>query len=116
MGRLALSMSKSVDGFIAGPVDELMPTGVVITGTTTGDFAGYGGGDHHHGVPIFVPAHKAPAGTPPGGARFVTGGTESCTEPAKKASARGAVRAPRFRHRLCPGRGWPGRGFHDRRR
>ena len=127
MGRLVLcmSMSMSLDGFIAGPGDnkdhpfgtkgrrlhgwlgdggdvsgfrpgdepsravfgELMPAGAVITGRRTGDFAGYWGGDHHDGVPIFVPAHQAPAGTPPGDVRFVTGGIESCAGQAKAAAA-----------------------------
>jgi dihydrofolate reductase len=35
--------------------DEAMSSGAVITGRRTGDFAGYWGGDHHNGVPIFVP-------------------------------------------------------------
>jgi dihydrofolate reductase len=45
--------------------DELMSTGAVITGRRTGDFVDYWGGDHHDGVPIFVPTHQAPTGTPP---------------------------------------------------
>lgn len=65
---------------------ELMPAGAVITGRRTGDFAGYWGGDHHGGVPIFVPGHQAPAGTPPGGVRFVTDGIESCAGQAKAAA------------------------------
>src|SRR6266568_5075286 len=63
--------------------DELMSTGAVITGRRTGDYVGYWGGDHHDGVPIFVPTHQAPAGTPPGGVNFVTGGIESCVEDRK---------------------------------
>ncbi len=66
--------------------DELMSTGAVITGRRTGDYVGYWGGDHHDGVPIFVPTHQAPAGTPPGGVNFVTGGIESCVEQAKAAA------------------------------
>ena len=44
--------------------DEAMATGAVITGKRTGDFAGYWGGDHHNGVPIFVPTHQPPADNP----------------------------------------------------
>lgn len=66
--------------------DEVMSTGAVITGRRTGDFVGYWGGDHHNGVPIFVPTHQAPAGTPPGDVRFVTDGIESCAEQAKAAA------------------------------
>ena len=66
--------------------DELMSTGAVITGRRTGDYVGYWGGDHHDGVPIFVPTHHPPAGPPPGGVRFVTDGIESCAEQAKAAA------------------------------
>lgn len=37
-----------------------MSTGAIITGRRTGEFADYWGGDHHDGVPIFVPTHIAP--------------------------------------------------------
>ena len=66
--------------------DEVMSTGAVITGRRTGNFVGYWGGDHHDGVPILVPTHQAPAGTPPGDVRFVTDGIESCAEQAKAAA------------------------------
>lgn len=66
--------------------DELMSTGAVITGRRTGEFTGYWGGDHHGGVPIFVPTHQAPAGTAPGRVRFVTDGIESCVKQAKAAA------------------------------
>ena len=66
--------------------DELMSTGAVITGRRTGDFVGYWGGDHHDGVPIFVPTHQAPAGTFPGDVRFVTDGIRSCVRQAKAAA------------------------------
>ena len=36
----------------------------MITGKRIGDFAGYWGGDHHNGVPIFVPTHQPPAENP----------------------------------------------------
>jgi dihydrofolate reductase len=66
--------------------DELMETGAVITGKRTGDFVDYWGGDHHGGVPIFVPTHHAPMRTYPGDVRFVTDGIESCVEQAKAAA------------------------------
>ena len=66
--------------------DDLMSTGAVITGRHTGDFVDYWGGDHHDGVPIFVPTHQAPTSTPPGDVRFVTDGIESCVEQAKAAA------------------------------
>jgi len=68
--------------------DELMSTGAVITGRRTGEFTGYWGGDHHAGVPIFVPTHQAPAGPAPGGVHFVTGGIASCARQAKAAAGR----------------------------
>ncbi len=83
---------EGVSGFRAGDepgramFGELMSTGAVITGRRTGDFAGYWGGDHHDGVPIFVPTHPAPAGRPPGDVRFVTDGIESCAGQAKAAA------------------------------
>jgi dihydrofolate reductase len=74
------------DGLGQTVSDEMLSTGVVITGRRTGDFVGYWGGDHHSGVPIFVPTHQAPVGTPPGNVRFVTDGIESCAEQAKAAA------------------------------
>ena len=67
--------------------DEMLATGAVITGRRTGEFTGYWGGDHHDGVPVFVPTHRAPAGPAPAGVHFVTGGIESCAEQAKAAAA-----------------------------
>jgi dihydrofolate reductase len=79
-----LYMSMSLDGFIAGPnetvdnglgdggdrlhewalkdpqgvnrqvVDEFMSTGAVVAGRGTVEPAGYWGGDHHDGVPIYI--------------------------------------------------------------
>lgn len=66
--------------------DELMSTGAVITGRRTGDFAGYWGGDHHDGVPIFVPTHKAPADNPHERVHYVTDGIAACVEQAKAAA------------------------------
>jgi dihydrofolate reductase len=66
--------------------DESMSTGAVITGKRTADFAGYWGGDHHNGVPIFVPTHQPPADNPYAQVRFVTDGIESCVAQAKAAA------------------------------
>lgn len=66
--------------------DEGMSTGAVITGRRTGDFAGYWGGDHHNGVPIFVPTHHPPADNPYERVHFVTDGIESCVRQAKEAA------------------------------
>ena len=48
-----------------GPVnrsvfDELMATGAVVAGRGTVEPAGYWGGDHHDGVPIFILTRRAP--------------------------------------------------------
>jgi dihydrofolate reductase len=40
-----------IDGDV---VDEVMATGAVVAGRGTVDPAGYWGGDHHDGVPIFI--------------------------------------------------------------
>lgn len=66
--------------------DEVLATGAVITGRRTGDFVDYWGGDHHGGVPIFVPTHQAPPGTHAGDVRFVTDGIEACAAQAKAAA------------------------------
>jgi dihydrofolate reductase len=66
--------------------DELLSTGAVITGRRTGDFVDYWGGDHHDGVPIFVPTHTAPADNRYQRVHFVTDGIESCVSQAKAAA------------------------------
>jgi dihydrofolate reductase len=44
----------SVTGADARVVDEFMSTGAVVAGRGTVEPAGYWGGDHHDGVPIFI--------------------------------------------------------------
>jgi dihydrofolate reductase len=66
--------------------DEAMSTGAVMVGRRTGDFAGYWGGDHHDGVPIFVPTHEAPADNPHELVHYVTDGIAACVEQAKAAA------------------------------
>ena len=66
--------------------DEMMSTGAVVTGRRTGDFADYWGGDHHDGVPIFVPTHTAPADNRHERVHFVSDGIAACVEQAKAAA------------------------------
>jgi dihydrofolate reductase len=66
--------------------DEALATGAVITGRRTGDFAGYWGGDHHSGVPIFVPTHQPPAENPFEHVHYVTDGIAACVQQAKAAA------------------------------
>lgn len=63
--------------------DEGLATGAVITGTRTGDFAGYWAGDHNNGVPIFVLTHQPPAANPYERVHYVTDGIEASVEQAK---------------------------------
>jgi dihydrofolate reductase len=39
-------------------LDEVMQTGAVLSGRNTVEQADHWGGDHHDGVPIFVPSHR----------------------------------------------------------
>jgi dihydrofolate reductase len=41
-------------------VDEINATGAVLSGRRTAEQADHWGGDHHGGVPIFVPSHRPP--------------------------------------------------------
>ena len=66
--------------------DEGMSTGAVIMGKRTADFAGYWNGDHHNGVPIFVPTHRPPAHNPFERVHYVTDGIEACVAQAKAAA------------------------------
>ena len=52
VGRLA-----GVNGQV---VDEFMATGAVVAGRGTVEPAGYWGGDHHDGVPIFILSRREP--------------------------------------------------------
>lgn len=66
--------------------DEGLATGAVITGRRTGDFAGYWNGDHHDGVPIFVPTHRPPADNPFERVHYVTDGIAACVAQARAAA------------------------------
>jgi dihydrofolate reductase len=66
--------------------DEMLATGAVITGKRTGDFAGYWDGDHHEGVPIFVPTHRPPDDNPFERVHYVVDGIAECVRQAKEAA------------------------------
>jgi dihydrofolate reductase len=76
------------DGPSAVVFDEMMATGAVLVGRRTFDIAGHWDGDHHNGVPIFVPTHHPPADPPTGAATitYVTDGIESAVAQAKAAA------------------------------
>jgi dihydrofolate reductase len=49
--------SAGVNGTV---IDEFMATGAVVAGRGTVEPAGYWGGDHHDGVPIFILSRREP--------------------------------------------------------
>ena len=51
---------KGADGVSGQVVDEFMATGAVVAGRGTVEPAGYWGGDHHDGVPIFILSRRQP--------------------------------------------------------
>jgi dihydrofolate reductase len=55
---------KAISGRLTGVngqiVDEFMATGAIVAGRGTVEPAGYWGGDHHDGVPIFVLSRREP--------------------------------------------------------
>ena len=57
---------KAISGRLSGVdrqvVDEFMATGAVVAGRGTVEPAGFWGGDHHDGVPIFVLSRTEPDG------------------------------------------------------
>ena len=68
--------------------DEVLATGAVLVGRRTFEIAGRWDGDHHDGVPIFVPTNQPPDDPPPGPAKvtYVTDGIESAVAQAKAAA------------------------------
>ena len=81
-------LSYRPDGPSAVVFDEMMATGAVLVGRRTFDIAGHWDGDHHHGVPIFVPTHHPPDDPPTGRATitYVTDGIESAAAQATAAA------------------------------
>jgi dihydrofolate reductase len=55
------AMSGGLTGVNGQLVDECMATGAVVAGRGTFEPAGGWGGDHHHGVPIFILSRASPA-------------------------------------------------------
>ena len=69
-------------------LDEIKETGAVLSGRNTVEQADHWGGDHHNGVPIFVPSHRPPG---PSVAKYplvtyVTDGIASAMAQAKAAA------------------------------
>jgi dihydrofolate reductase len=69
-------------------LDEGKATGAVLAGRNTAEQADHWGGDHHGGVPIFVPSHRPPG---PSAAKYpsvtyVTDGIASAMAQAKAAA------------------------------
>jgi len=69
-------------------LDEIKETGAVLSGRNTVEQADHWGGDHHDGVPIFVPSHRPPG---PSVAKYplvtyVTDGIASAMAQAKAAA------------------------------
>jgi dihydrofolate reductase len=82
---------RPVDGPNAIVFDELMATGAVITGRRTFDFARGWAGDHHDGVPIFVPTRAEPPEPAWDRVHYVTDGVESAMRQAKEAAGEADV-------------------------
>lgn len=69
-------------------LDEIKTTGAVLSGRNTVEQTDHWGGDHHNGVPIFVPSHRPPG---PSVAKYplvtyVTDGITSALAQAKAAA------------------------------
>ena len=54
--------AETADGLGIGKqfLDEVRETGAVLSGRNTVEQVDHWGGDHHDGVPIFVPSHRPP--------------------------------------------------------
>ncbi|WP_232668645.1 dihydrofolate reductase family protein [Pseudonocardia sp. TRM90224] len=101
MGSVVATMSMSLDGFVAGPDDEVddvfawygtapviepCPTGALICGRRLFELTDAWGGRHPMGAHVFVVTHRVPAGWPRAGApfTFVTDGVVSAVRQAKE--------------------------------
>jgi dihydrofolate reductase len=74
-------------GASAEVFEEVMATGAVVVGRRTFDYAGHWNGDHHDGVPIFVPTRGEPPAQPASeSVHYVTDGVESAMRQAKEAA------------------------------
>jgi dihydrofolate reductase len=54
------AQSNDPSGVAQSFLDEVRATGAVLSGRNTVEQADHWGGDHHDGVPIFVPSHQPP--------------------------------------------------------
>jgi dihydrofolate reductase len=70
----------------AAVLDEALTTGAVVVGRRTFDLAGRWNGDHHDGVPIFVPTRGEPPEPPSANTHYVTDGVESAMGQARAAA------------------------------
>ncbi len=91
----AAPTAETVDASGVGSqfLDEIKETGAVLSGRNTVEQVDYWGGDHHDGVPIFVPSHR-----PPGPSigkyplvTYVTDGIASAMAQAKAAAGERSV-------------------------
>ena len=79
-----------------------MATGAVLVGRRTFDIAGRWSGDHHDGVPIFVPTRGEPPEPASDRVHYVTDGVESAMAPGegrRRATPTSSSTAPRWRSR-----------------
>ena len=79
-------MGYRPSGPSAAIFDEFMATGAVVVGRRTFDIAGRWNGDHHDGVPIFVPTRGEPPEPDSELVHYVTDGVESAMRQAKQAA------------------------------
>jgi dihydrofolate reductase len=54
------ALARDVSGVNRRVMDEAMSTGAVVAGRGTAEPAGFWGGDHHDGVPIFILSRSEP--------------------------------------------------------
>ena len=74
------------EGQSAGVFDEMLATGAVVVGRRTFDIARHWNGDHHGGVPIFVPTRGEPPEPASELVHYVTDGVVSAMRQAKEAA------------------------------
>jgi len=74
------------EGASAAVLDEALATGAVLAGRRMFDLSGRWNGDHHDGVPIFVPTRGEPPEVPWDNVHYVTDGVESAMAQAKAAA------------------------------
>ncbi|HET6830601.1 MAG TPA: dihydrofolate reductase family protein [Solirubrobacterales bacterium] len=74
------------EGQSAVVFDEMLATGAVVVGRRTFDLAGHWNGDHHDGVPIFVPTRGEPPEPASELVHYVTDGVVGAMRQAKEAA------------------------------